>query len=215
MTLTMRANLILEELVLNTFTHGAAGGLTAVELELDFSDETLTIRITDDGAPFNPLEDAPDPDLTLSLAERPIGGLGLHLVRSLGKDLEYRNKKRPQPPQTGRNCRVVRRASRPKIRALWQVGLARRASRPKIRALWRVGLVIAVLALVAPACRSGGSDPAASGSTPTPTPEPTLVDRKGIGVFDDRVIFGQSAAFSRSGSRTGHQHEAGHPGRLQ
>ncbi|WP_419918282.1 ATP-binding protein [Candidatus Poriferisocius sp.] len=91
-TLTMRANLILEELVLNTFTHGAAGGLTAVELELDFSDETLTIRITDDGAPFNPLEDAPDPDLTLSLAERPIGGLGLHLVRSLGKDLEYRNK---------------------------------------------------------------------------------------------------------------------------
>ncbi|WP_419918283.1 ABC transporter substrate-binding protein [Candidatus Poriferisocius sp.] len=59
-----------------------------------------------------------------------------------------------------------------------------------------MGLVIAVLALVAPACRSGGSDPAASGSTPTPTPEPTLVDRKGIGVFDDRVIFGQSAAFS-------------------
>ncbi len=90
-TLTMRANLILEELVLNTLTHGDTSGLTTIDLELESDDGALTIRVTDDGALFNPLEDAPEPDLTLSLAERPIGGLGLYLVRTLGQDLEYHN----------------------------------------------------------------------------------------------------------------------------
>ncbi|WP_420639177.1 ATP-binding protein [Candidatus Poriferisocius sp.] len=89
-TLTMQANLVLEELVLNTFTHGHTGGLTAIELDLDSNDGGLTISLTDDGAPFDPLADAPEPDLTLPLSERPIGGLGLHLVRTIGQDLEYR-----------------------------------------------------------------------------------------------------------------------------
>ena len=89
-TLTMRANLILEELVLNTLTHGDSSGITEIDLELESHDNTLTIRLTDDGAPFNPLKDAPEPDVTLPLAERPIGGLGVYLVRTMGQDLEYR-----------------------------------------------------------------------------------------------------------------------------
>lgn len=89
-TLTMRANLILEELVLNTLTHGDTSGLTEIELELECEDKALTIRLIDDGSPFNPLTDAPEPDLTLSLTDRPIGGLGVYLVRTMGEDLEYR-----------------------------------------------------------------------------------------------------------------------------
>ena len=89
-TLTMRANLILEELVLNTLTHGDISGLTAIDLELESNQNALTIRISDDGASFNPLEDAPEPDVTLPLAERPIGGLGVYLVRTMGEELEYR-----------------------------------------------------------------------------------------------------------------------------
>lgn len=88
-TLTMRANLILEELVLNTLTHGDTSGLTVIDLELESNNHALTIRIADDGAPFNPLSDAPEPDVTLPLAERPIGGLGVYLVRTMGQDLEY------------------------------------------------------------------------------------------------------------------------------
>ncbi len=89
-TLTMRANLILEELVLNTLTHGDTSGLTAIDLELESNDHALTIRLSDDGSPFNPLIDAPEPDVTLPLAERPIGGLGVYLVRTMGEELEYR-----------------------------------------------------------------------------------------------------------------------------
>ena len=89
-TLTMRANLILEELVLNTLTHGDISGLTEIDLQLESQDHALTIRLIDDGAPFNPLKDAPEPDVTLPLAERPIGGLGVYLVRTMGEELEYR-----------------------------------------------------------------------------------------------------------------------------
>lgn len=89
-TLTMRANLILEELVLNTLTHGDISGLTAIDLELESNQNALTIRISNDGSPFNPLKDAPEPDVTLPLAERPIGGLGVYLVRTMGEELEYR-----------------------------------------------------------------------------------------------------------------------------
>ncbi len=90
MTLTMRANLILEELVLNTLTHGDISGLTEIDLQLESKGHALTIRLIDDGAAFNPLEDAPEPDITLPLAERPIGGLGVYLVRTMGEELEYR-----------------------------------------------------------------------------------------------------------------------------
>ncbi|WP_420433669.1 ATP-binding protein [Candidatus Poriferisocius sp.] len=89
-TLTMRANLVLEELVLNTLTHGDTSGLTKIDLELESAEHVLTICLTDDGAPFNPLTDAPEPDVTLPLAERPIGGLGVYLVRTMGEELEYR-----------------------------------------------------------------------------------------------------------------------------
>ncbi|MDE0116519.1 MAG: ATP-binding protein [bacterium] len=88
-TLTMRANLILEELVLNTLTHGDTSGLTVIDVELEYRDNRLIIRLADDGAAFNPLTDAPAPDMTLPLAERPIGGLGVHLVQAIAQDLEY------------------------------------------------------------------------------------------------------------------------------
>ena len=90
MTLTMRANLILEELVLNTLTHGDTSGLTEIDLQLESKDHALTIRLADDGSPFNPLVDAPEPDVTLPLADRQVGGLGVYLVKTMGDELEYR-----------------------------------------------------------------------------------------------------------------------------
>jgi len=48
----------------------------------------LTVTITDDGVPFNPLSvEAPDTDL--SLEDREVGGLGIHLVRNLVDDVSY------------------------------------------------------------------------------------------------------------------------------
>src|SRR5262245_5670027 len=49
----------------------------------------LTVEVEDDGRPFNPLN-TPEPDTKQLLEERPIGGLGIHLVRKLMDELEYR-----------------------------------------------------------------------------------------------------------------------------
>ncbi len=88
-SLTFKTNLILEELVLNTLTHGDLAGLTGIDIELHFQDNVLEVKIADDGAEFNPLQDAPIPDTTLSLNERTVGGLGVFLVQTMSKNLEY------------------------------------------------------------------------------------------------------------------------------
>lgn len=48
-------------------------------------DDAPAIRlvIRDWGRPFNPFEDAPKPDLDLEAEDRPVGGLGVHLARSV------------------------------------------------------------------------------------------------------------------------------------
>lgn len=50
--------------------------------------EQITIEVQDDGKPFNPLE-APEPDTDGSLDEREIGGLGIHLARTMMDSLSY------------------------------------------------------------------------------------------------------------------------------
>jgi serine/threonine-protein kinase RsbW len=49
----------------------------------------MKVEVEDDGRPFNPLE-APPPDIGKPLAEREVGGLGIHLVRKMMDELEYR-----------------------------------------------------------------------------------------------------------------------------
>ena len=49
----------------------------------------MTIVVEDDGKPFNPL-DAPPPNLDLPIDERPIGGLGIFLMKSLTSAMDYR-----------------------------------------------------------------------------------------------------------------------------
>ena len=52
-------------------------------------DNELVVKVEDDGREFNPLE-LPEPDLEQKLEERPIGGLGIHLVRNLMDELDYK-----------------------------------------------------------------------------------------------------------------------------
>ena len=86
-----KVNLVLEELGLNILTHGGEGNDRRPEIEivLTSDDESLTIEVSDDGHPFNPLEDAVQPDVNAMIEDRSIGGLGLHLVRTLMDDLHY------------------------------------------------------------------------------------------------------------------------------
>lgn len=84
------AGLAIEELATNCLKYGyddTAEHRIAVRVELD--DRELRLCVEDDGRPFNPL-DQPPPDVTLPAEVRPMGGLGLHLLRRLFDRIEYR-----------------------------------------------------------------------------------------------------------------------------
>lgn len=88
--LVFKINLALEEVVINVMNYGHEDGLHEIELSLIADDESLTIEIVDDGRPFDPLNDAPKPDVNAELGDRNIGGLGIHLVRKMMDDVRYR-----------------------------------------------------------------------------------------------------------------------------
>ncbi len=85
-------NVALDELLANGISHGMAGrdaGWVTVEVEL--SQERVIVTITDDAPPFDPFSQ-PAPDTTLSVDERAIGGLGIHLVRQLMDQVSYQRR---------------------------------------------------------------------------------------------------------------------------
>jgi len=85
-----RMNLVLEEMTLNVMTHGRAAGATELEVIVSCEGDGVTIEISDDGPRFDPLEDAPLPDPEAPLEDRPVGGLGVHLVRTMMDEITYR-----------------------------------------------------------------------------------------------------------------------------
>src|SRR5271167_776995 len=91
---TERARLlvILEELFTNAVNYGYPEGAAAtgrIEIGLAVKKGRLEIHFSDDGRPFDPLSHTP-PDLDRVPADRPLGGLGLHLLRSLVDKAHYR-----------------------------------------------------------------------------------------------------------------------------
>lgn len=77
------ANLAIEELVTNIIKYGYDDQKEhEIVVQLTHQPGQLVIRISDDGHRFNPF-DCPPPDTSLPAAEREVGGLGIHFVRSL------------------------------------------------------------------------------------------------------------------------------------
>jgi serine/threonine-protein kinase RsbW len=84
-----RLMIVLDELFANVVNHGhVAGTAASIEVALTLKAGELTIDFSDDGPPFDPLI-APVPDLDRPSADRPIGGLGLHILRSLVDHAQY------------------------------------------------------------------------------------------------------------------------------
>lgn len=82
--------LALEEIVSNVIRYGwKDGGDHQLHVRLSRLEDQLRVEVEDDAAPFNPLE-VPTADTNLPLEERPVGGLGIHLVRQIMDGLEYR-----------------------------------------------------------------------------------------------------------------------------
>ncbi len=82
-------NLALEEWVANVISYAYPKGMRGhVEVTADVSDNVLTLVIKDHGAAFDPTQHA-EVDIDASLDERAIGGLGIHLVRTIMDTVEY------------------------------------------------------------------------------------------------------------------------------
>lgn len=60
----------------------------AVLISLRFNGADLIIRVEDHGKPFDPTARL-DPDITLSAEERPIGGLGIFLIKNIMDEVSY------------------------------------------------------------------------------------------------------------------------------
>lgn len=88
--LNMPINLALEEAVSNVMLYAYPGKSGQVLVECDKSDK-LVFTITDSGVPFDPTQQE-DPDVTQSAEDRPIGGLGIFLVRQIMDDIRYERK---------------------------------------------------------------------------------------------------------------------------
>ncbi len=96
-----RMNLVLEEMTLNVMTHGRSAGASELEVVVVCEADTVTVEIVDDGPRFDPLQDAPVPDPDASLDDRPVGGLGVYLVREMVDEVSYRY-------EDGRNRLLIR-----------------------------------------------------------------------------------------------------------
>ncbi|MDZ4372096.1 MAG: ATP-binding protein [Phenylobacterium sp.] len=74
-----------DELVTNVQGHGGAARVT---VDAVVADDRISVMVEDDGAAFDPLA-AKTPDTTASVESRQIGGLGIHLVRTMMDDIAY------------------------------------------------------------------------------------------------------------------------------
>ena len=84
------ATLVLEELALNVVNHAYGGKQGMFEVIITSEEESLTIEIVDSGPEFNVLTDAPMPDVNAIIEERPVGGLGVYLVKTMMDELHYK-----------------------------------------------------------------------------------------------------------------------------
>ena len=82
-------NLALEEAVTNVILYAYPEGTDGlVEIEARAGEKALEFVITDEGAPFDPTT-RKDADIHASLENRPIGGLGIHLIRHIMDSVRY------------------------------------------------------------------------------------------------------------------------------
>lgn len=81
--------LCLDEVLANVIRHGyGIGENGTIQVTVECPGDLIRLAVRDEAAPFNPL-DAADPDLDVAPEDRPIGGLGIFLVKQLMDTVSY------------------------------------------------------------------------------------------------------------------------------
>lgn len=90
MKISMQMELVIEEIFVNVSSYAYAPASGDVTICLDFAENPSAVEMIfiDGGKPYNPLE-RDDPDTTLDIDERDIGGLGIFLVKKNVDEISY------------------------------------------------------------------------------------------------------------------------------
>ncbi|MCP4560799.1 MAG: ATP-binding protein [Bosea sp.] len=87
--MVFKLNLALDELITNTIAYGYAERKDGeIDIEMRRHDDRVVVRLIDQAVAFDPFEVAVA-DTTSSLEDRPVGGLGIHFVRTLIDEVSY------------------------------------------------------------------------------------------------------------------------------
>jgi sigma-B regulation protein RsbU (phosphoserine phosphatase) len=90
--ITMKFDIMFEEVLNNVISYAYNDDEDHdIEVRLKLVGERLVVTISDDGVPFNPLS-AATPRTDLTLEDREVGGMGVHLVRNLVDDVSYQRR---------------------------------------------------------------------------------------------------------------------------
>ena len=88
MKIQMQIDVVIDEIFGNIsyYAYGADGGKASVQAGIEKG--MIVLVFIDQGIPYNPLENK-DPDITLNLEEREIGGLGIYMVKKIMDEVSY------------------------------------------------------------------------------------------------------------------------------
>jgi serine/threonine-protein kinase RsbW len=88
-SLAMNINLVIEEAVTNIIFYAFTDDKKhQIKITISIKNNKLTIKIADDGIPFDPLLHK-KPDITSTAEERAVGGLGIFLISQMMDEIHY------------------------------------------------------------------------------------------------------------------------------
>ena len=89
----MQINIVIDEIFSNIAKYGYASGHGDATVTIDITEDPLKaeIQFINSGEPYDPLS-VKDPDIHAALADRPMGGLGILIIRKMMDEVTYENK---------------------------------------------------------------------------------------------------------------------------
>ncbi len=88
----LKIHMVVDEILNNIATYAyESGGDVTVTMDHDENEAMFCLKFSDSGKPYNPLSNE-DPDTTLAAKDRPIGGLGIMMVKKTMDEVRYENR---------------------------------------------------------------------------------------------------------------------------
>ncbi len=94
------------EAVTNIIVHGYRGQPGVIDIQVTYDRDNLAVSLQDRSPPFDPTS-VPAPDVSVPLAQRPFGGMGVHLMRQFTDEVIYR------PTADGNELILIKKNVRP------------------------------------------------------------------------------------------------------